>query len=261
MTGLLHEIYNIMSQLNFCYGLRLLLRGLHWPVGSDYYWFMGPTFYWFGLRPPPPSASFPPSSNDDLESISAARGANSDSDPKVSEDAVMYDDKEDFSPEPDQDSSIRTFTAAKLDPSSGANGSSRNTKIKTEISTVKLEAGVSSVVPKDESAKISTDDTQTGLGLITFMNKLSGSSLYVKHMMCLIGLKNIFARQLPNMPKEYIVCFLMDMKHKSVMVVRPPAAGGSGITHVVGGITYRPNHRCWVGKFNLYKVLTLRTLK
>nr|VDD29548.1 unnamed protein product [Brassica oleracea] len=247
-------------------GFCLLLRGIHWPVGSDYYWFMGPTFYWFGLRPPPPSASFPPSSNDDLESISAARGANSDSDPKVSEDAVMYDDKEDFSPEPDQDSSIRTFTAAKLDPSSGANGSSRNTKIKTEISTVKLEAGVSSVsgiVPKDESAKISTDDTQTrgGLGLITFMNKLSGSSLYVKHMMCLIGLKNIFARQLPNMPKEYIVCFLMDMKHKSVMVVRPPAAGGSGITHVVGGITYRPYHRCWVGKFNLYKVLTLRTLK
>ncbi|CAN6851343.1 unnamed protein product [Brassica oleracea] len=113
---------------------------------------MGPTYYWFGLRPPPPSASFPPSSNDDLESISAARGANSDSDPKESEDAVMYDDKEDFAPEPDQDSSIRTFTAAKLDPSSGANGSSRNTKIKTEISMVKLEAGVSSVsgiVPKE----------------------------------------------------------------------------------------------------------------
>ncbi|CAN6995671.1 unnamed protein product [Brassica oleracea var. botrytis] len=155
---------------------------------------MGPTYYWFGLRPPPPSASFPPSSNDDLESISAARGANSDSDPKESEDAVMYDDKEDFAPEPDQDSSIRTFTAAKLDPSSGANGSSRNTKIKTEISMVKLEAGVSSVsgiVPKEGGGWVR-------LGLITFM-------------FCLIGLKNIFARQLPNMPKEYIVRFLMDM--------------------------------------------------
>ena len=97
-----------------------------------------------------------------------------DSGPKESEDAVMYDDKEDFAPEPDQDSSIRTFTAAKLDPSSGANGSSRNTKIKTEISTVKLEAGVSSVsgiVPKDESAKISTDDTQTRGGGLTLREK------------------------------------------------------------------------------------------
>lgn len=113
---------------------------------------------------PPPSASFPPSSTDDLESISAARGADSDSDPDESEDAVVDDDEEDFAPEPDQDSSIRAFTAARLDANGG--GSSRNnTKIKTEISTsVKLEAGVSSVsgiVPKEESGKVSTDDVQT----------------------------------------------------------------------------------------------------
>ncbi|XP_057789576.1 uncharacterized protein LOC131006424 [Salvia miltiorrhiza] len=33
-----------------------------------------------------------------------------------------------------------------------------------------------------------------------------------KHMIWLIGLKNIFARQLPNMPREYIVRLLMDRR-------------------------------------------------
>ncbi|CAA7046133.1 unnamed protein product [Microthlaspi erraticum] len=100
----------------------------------------------------PPSTSFPHSSfsadtrdgaltsNDELESISA-RGADSDSDPDESEDVVVDDDEDEFAPEPDQDSSIRTFTAARLDSSSGVNGSSRsNTQIKTERSTVKLES-------------------------------------------------------------------------------------------------------------------------
>ncbi|XP_076913345.1 histone acetyltransferase GCN5-like [Bidens hawaiensis] len=53
-----------------------------------------------------------------------------------------------------------------------------------------------------------------------------------EHMIWLIELKNIFARQLPNMPKEYIVRLEMDRRHKSVMVIRHNT--------VVGGITYRP---------------------
>ncbi|KAF5191703.1 Histone acetyltransferase gcn5 [Thalictrum thalictroides] len=53
-----------------------------------------------------------------------------------------------------------------------------------------------------------------------------------EHMVWLIGLKNIFAKQLPNMPKEYIVRLVMDRNHKSVMVIRQ--------NQVVGGITYRP---------------------
>lgn len=137
----------------------------------------------------PPSTSFPHSSfsadtrdgaltsNDELESISA-RGADSDSDPDESEDVVVDDDEDEFAPEPDQDSSIRTFTAARLDSSSGVNGSSRNTtKIKTESSTVKLESSdgrpsvigcgtvggssVSGLVPKEESVKILTENLQT----------------------------------------------------------------------------------------------------
>ncbi|CAN8254569.1 unnamed protein product [Cochlearia groenlandica] len=219
---------------------------------------------------PPPS--FPPSSfssdtrdgafasNDDLDSISA-RGADTESDPEESEDVVVDDDEDEFAPETDQDSSIRTFTAARLD-------SSRNVKLKTESSTVKLESSdirpsligtnvsgtvggssisISGLVPKEESAKILTENLQTSGAYIAREEALkreeqAGRLKFVcysndcddEHMMCLVGLKNIFARQLPNMPKEYIVRLLMDRKHKSVMVLRRNL--------VVGGITYRPYH-------------------
>ncbi len=49
----------------------------------------------------------------------------------------------------------------------------------------------------------------------------------------LVGLKSIFSRQLPNMPREYIVRLVLDRRHRSVAVVR------SKTKQVVGGITYR----------------------
>ncbi|KAG6551507.1 hypothetical protein Mapa_006930 [Marchantia paleacea] len=65
-----------------------------------------------------------------------------------------------------------------------------------------------------------------------------------QHMIWLIGLKNIFSRQLPNMPKEYIVRLVMDQwlltrifdikNHKSMMII------SNKNNNVVGGITYRP---------------------
>jgi histone acetyltransferase len=49
----------------------------------------------------------------------------------------------------------------------------------------------------------------------------------------LIGLKNIFSKCLPNMPKEYICRLLFERRHRSVVIVR-------NNTQVIGGITYRP---------------------
>lgn len=49
----------------------------------------------------------------------------------------------------------------------------------------------------------------------------------------LTGLKNIFQRQLPKMPREYITRLVFDKNHASMAIVR------SGL-QVVGGITYRP---------------------
>lgn len=54
----------------------------------------------------------------------------------------------------------------------------------------------------------------------------------------LTGLKNIFQRQLPKMPREYISRLVYDRNHVSIAVVRKPMT-------VVGGIAYRPfeSHR------------------
>ena len=49
----------------------------------------------------------------------------------------------------------------------------------------------------------------------------------------LIALKNIFSRQLPKMPKEYIVRLVFDHRHISLAILR------SGRT--IGGICYRPS--------------------
>jgi histone acetyltransferase len=119
-------------------------------------------------------------SNDDLESISA-RGADSDSDDAEDSDAVVDDDEDEF----DNDSSMRTFTAARLETTAGvsAAGSGRNAKIKIENTNVKIEnsdsgkdgghtgtgavgpaaAGSSApgIVVKEDSVKIFTENLQT----------------------------------------------------------------------------------------------------
>ncbi|KAI5958892.1 GCN5 [Candida theae] len=52
-------------------------------------------------------------------------------------------------------------------------------------------------------------------------------------LIVLTGLKNIFQKQLPKMPREYISRLVYDRSHLSMAVVRKPLT-------VVGGITYRP---------------------
>lgn len=54
-----------------------------------------------------------------------------------------------------------------------------------------------------------------------------------ENLMVLTGLKNIFQKQLPKMPREYIARLVYDRSHISMAVVRKPLT-------VVGGITYRP---------------------
>ncbi|KVH94344.1 Acyl-CoA N-acyltransferase [Cynara cardunculus var. scolymus] len=196
-------------------------------------------------------------SNDDLESISARGGADSD-DSEEFED-VVDDDEEEY-----DDSSMRNFTASRLENNVGPAG--RNTKPKTE-NPVKVEpsevgkdgvagavgsaaastpASVPGIVVKEDTVKsIFTENLQTSGAYCAREESLKREEEADKlkfvcvsndgndqHMIWLIGLKNIFARQLPNMPKEYIVRLVMDRGHKSVMVVRRNT--------VVGGITYRP---------------------
>lgn len=116
-------------------------------------------------------------SNDDLESISA-RGGGADSDSEDDSEEVGDDDEEDYDA-----SSIRNFTASRLETSVAMVPSGRNTKIKSDNS-VKIESSeiakevgtgcsgnvapptatgsVSGAVVKDESMKnIFTENLQT----------------------------------------------------------------------------------------------------
>ena len=54
-----------------------------------------------------------------------------------------------------------------------------------------------------------------------------------EHLIILMGLKNIFQKQLPKMPREYIARLVFDKSHVSIAVIRKPLT-------VVGGITIRP---------------------
>ncbi|KAK3674227.1 histone acetyltransferase [Recurvomyces mirabilis] len=66
-----------------------------------------------------------------------------------------------------------------------------------------------------------------------------------RSMIILTGLKCIFQKQLPKMPKDYIARLVYDRTHLSIAIVKKPPAGSnaeaSGLPgEVVGGITYRP---------------------
>ncbi|KAK4492498.1 hypothetical protein RD792_003307 [Penstemon davidsonii] len=211
--------------------------------------------------PFPPSLSDALTSNDDLESISARGGADSDSDEESEE--VVDEEEEEY-----DNSTMRNFTMSRLENSSAAGPTARNTKIKAKNSVIAEPADVAKdgsnsnnsggavamgpnnsapgiTVKEDTVKNIFTENLQTGGAYSAREESLkreeeAGRLKFVcasndgidEHMVWLIGLKNIFARQLPNMPREYIVRLVMDRSHKSVMVIRRNL--------VVGGITYRP---------------------
>ena len=58
-------------------------------------------------------------------------------------------------------------------------------------------------------------------------------------MVKLIGLKSLFARQLPKMPKEYIVRLVFDRRHKSLAILSQDPKHAGGDEEIIGGICYR----------------------
>jgi len=56
----------------------------------------------------------------------------------------------------------------------------------------------------------------------------------------LIGLKNLFAKQLPKMPKEYIARLVFDRRHKSLAILNDDPSVAGGDEEIIGGICYRP---------------------
>ena len=74
-----------------------------------------------------------------------------------------------------------------------------------------------------------------------------------QHMVWLITLKNIFSKQLPNMPKEYIVRLVMNPNHHSMLCMK------NG--QVIGGITYRPFWRQNMGEIAFCAISSAEQVK
>ncbi|CAK4714500.1 hypothetical protein LEN26_008228 [Aphanomyces euteiches] len=82
------------------------------------------------------------------------------------------------------------------------------------------------IVSRDEMAK-KEEDT----GLLEFCVITNDGT--PERMIQLMTLKNIFSKQLPKMPKEYIVRLVFDRNHHSMVILKNKKT-------VVGGICYRP---------------------
>lgn len=69
----------------------------------------------------------------------------------------------------------------------------------------------------------------------------------------LIALKNIFSRQLPKMPKEYIVRLVFDKRHYSLAILKG--------NRIIGGICYRPYYEQRFGEIAFCAISGLEQVK
>jgi histone acetyltransferase len=60
-----------------------------------------------------------------------------------------------------------------------------------------------------------------------------------ENLIRLIGLKSLFARQLPKMPKEYIARLVFDRRHKSLAILSNDPSKKECDDEIIGGICYR----------------------
>ncbi|CEP07064.1 hypothetical protein [Parasitella parasitica] len=91
---------------------------------------------------------------------------------------------------------------------------------------VKVLSDLNNVAKKESPAMI---EERTGIIQVRVVEN-DGAR---ESMILLTGLKNIFQKQLPKMPKEYIARLVYDRNHRSMALIRKPMK-------VIGGICYRP---------------------
>jgi GNAT superfamily N-acetyltransferase len=128
----------------------------------------------------------------------------------------------------DEESPVYTeLNTVELDFSSVQDEEDLMQDIEDRDGDVKMESADSQ---EEESKSPSVADAFRQLSFEIVWNDGSDEALYT-----LAALKNIFATQLPKMPKEYIVRLVFDRKHKSLCMRRQG--------RVIGGICYRPFYK------------------
>ncbi|KAK0568064.1 histone acetyltransferase [Tilletia horrida] len=119
-------------------------------------------------------------------------------------------------------------------PSQPGTADMEEVKQKQEGALDHAVAGVSVEVEKEEAPAPKRERPavlEERAGLIQF--RVVSNDGTPESLIILTGLKNIFQRQLPKMPREYITRLVLDRNHRSMAIVK------RGL-QVVGGITYRP---------------------
>ena len=129
-----------------------------------------------------------------------------------------------------------------------ANSSTAEAKSKRDAATVAAKRWnnqpdkpdrVDPTMAEMETARDSLPRNEEAAGVIRFAvfgNKTGketlNGSIRDDDIKFLVGIKNLFSRALPKMPKEYIARIVMDRKHRTLAIVKT--------NQVIGGICFRP---------------------
>lgn len=109
---------------------------------------------------------------------------------------------------------------------SSSNGNMNEVEMQKAKEIAKIDADANLVTfSRDEFAK-----NQEDKGVVSFRVAWNDGSPDM--VIDLVSLKNIFATQLPKMPKEYIVRLVLDRNHRSMCILKK--------NRVIGGICFRP---------------------
>ncbi|KAK0533952.1 histone acetyltransferase [Tilletia horrida] len=137
--------------------------------------------------------------------------------------AVQQHDKDTVMEDATEEGEVAESSVADADQKAQQNGAQDNTEAGVSAETEREEG----TAPKRERPAV----LEERAGLIEF--RVVSNDGTPESLIILTGLKNIFQRQLPKMPREYITRLVLDRNHKSMAIVK------RGL-QVVGGITYRP---------------------
>lgn len=134
--------------------------------------------------------------------------------------------RSDNSRSPSNNSQDKRKASEELDADSPAKKTKASTSPPDETtSPTKSTSGIITSFPEKPAAKEERE------GIIEF--RVVNNDGERESTIILTGLKNIFQKQLPKMPKDYIARLVYDRTHLSMAIVKKPL-------EVVGGITYKP---------------------
>ena len=118
------------------------------------------------------------------------------------------------------------------------------------ISAPESESAPEPEAPKNESRKY------YGMRHCVVTNDHKTSSL-----IRLIGLKNLFSKQLPKMPKDYIVRLVFDRRHKSLAILSDDPKVKGTDDEIIGAICYRGYHDMRFGEIAFCAVSQAQQVK